>query len=140
MGRSLKAPAGLFDSRAFGFAQVAVVPTPFGKVAHVAGQVAWDADRKLVGGDDVALQLRKCLENVAKALGSVGATLEQVGSLSLYIKQSHMHRGKAIGDALKSVCGDNVPCSTWIGVTSLAIDEFLIEVEPSPVFIAGSPD
>jgi hypothetical protein len=46
-----------------------------------------------------------------------------------------MHEGKAIGAALKAVFGDNPPCSTWIGVTNLADDDFLIEVEPDPVFL-----
>jgi hypothetical protein len=37
-------PAGIFDSRRYGFAQVAIVPTPFGNAIHVSGQVAWDEE------------------------------------------------------------------------------------------------
>jgi enamine deaminase RidA (YjgF/YER057c/UK114 family) len=48
-----------------------------------------------------------------------------------------MHEGKAISAALKAAFGDKPPCSTWIGVPSLADNDFLIEVEPSPVFLAG---
>lgn len=139
MTRTVHVPAGLFDSRPYGFAHVAVVPTPFGDVVHVSGQVAWDADRRIVGAGDIGRQLEKSLENLATALASVGATLDQVGSLRLYIKQSHMHEGKAIGGALKAAFGDRLPCSTWIGVTSLAVEDFLIEVEPSPVFLTGNP-
>lgn len=54
MNRTMLAPAGIFESRPFGFAQVTVVRTPFGRLVHVAGQVAWDADRNLVGPGDVA--------------------------------------------------------------------------------------
>jgi enamine deaminase RidA (YjgF/YER057c/UK114 family) len=135
MSRITHAPAGLFDSLPYGFAHVTVVPTPMGDAVHVSGQVAWDADRRIVGEGDVGLQLRKALENVGTALASVGATLDQVGAFTLYIKQSHMREGKAIGDALKAVFGERLPCSTWIGVTGLAREEFLIEVEPSPVFL-----
>lgn len=135
MARSLSTPAGLFDSRPFGFAQVTVVRTPFGRSVHVAGQVAWDADRNIVGAGDVGRQLTKSLENVATALASVGASLDQVGAFTLYIKQSHMNEGKAIADALKVAFGENLPCSTWIGVTGLAREEFLVEVEPSVVFL-----
>ena len=135
MSRSVLAPAGLFDSREYGFAQAVVVQTPFGRSVHVAGQVAWDADRNIVGPGDVGRQLEKSLENVATALASVGASLDQVGALRLYIKQSCMHEGKAIGAVLKAVFGDNLPCSTWIGVSGLAKDEFLVEVEPSAVFL-----
>jgi hypothetical protein len=47
-----------------------------------------------------------------------------------------MDEGEAISRALKAMFGDKPPCSTWIGVPSLADDEFLVEVEPSPVFLA----
>lgn len=135
MSRSVHVPAGIFDSRPYGFAQVTIVPTPFGNAVHVSGQVAWDAEQRIFGGGDIGRQLEKSLENLAVALESVGATLDQVGALRLYIKQSHMHEGKAISAALRATFGDNPPCSTWIGVPSLADDDFLVEVEPSPVFL-----
>jgi enamine deaminase RidA (YjgF/YER057c/UK114 family) len=136
MNRSVHVAAGLFDSRPYGFAQVAVIRTPFGDVVNVSGQVAWDADRKIVGAGDIGRQLEKSLENLAVALASVGATLNDVGSLRLYIKQGHMHESDAISGALKATFGENPPCATWIGVPSLANDAFLIEVEPSSVFLA----
>jgi enamine deaminase RidA (YjgF/YER057c/UK114 family) len=136
MSRSVHVPAGIFDSRPYGFAQVTIVPTPFGNAVHVSGQVAWDTDQNIVGAGDIGRQLEKSLENLAVALQSVGAKLDQVGALRLYIKQSHMHECKAISGALKAMFGDRPPCSTWIGVPSLADDEFLVEVEPSPVFLA----
>jgi enamine deaminase RidA (YjgF/YER057c/UK114 family) len=136
MSRSVHVPAGIFDSRPYGFAQVAIVPTPFGNAVHVSGQVAWDTDQNIIGAGDIGRQLEKSLENLAVALQSVGAKLDQVGALRLYIKQSHMHEGKAISGALKAMFGDKPPCSTWIGVACLADDEFLVEVEPSPVFLA----
>jgi enamine deaminase RidA (YjgF/YER057c/UK114 family) len=135
MTRSIQAPAGLFDSLQYGFAQVAVVPTPLGQAVHVSGQVAWDADGNIVGPGDIGRQLERSLENLATALASAGAHLDQVGALRLYIKQSHIHEGKAISAALKSAFGDNPPCTTWIGVPSLASEDFLIEVEPSVVFL-----
>lgn len=135
MSRSALAPAGLFDSRQFGFAQVAVVATPLGREVHVSGQVAWDAERNIVGRGDIGRQLEKSLENLAAALTSVGASLDQVGALRLYIQEGHMHEGRAIAEALKAVFGDNPPCATWIGVPKLADPDFLIEVEPSVVVL-----
>jgi enamine deaminase RidA (YjgF/YER057c/UK114 family) len=133
--RSLVVPAGLFDSRQYGFAQVTVVPTPFGRAVYVSGQVAWEADQKIFGLGDIGRQLEKSLDNLAAALASVGASLDQVGALRLYIKQSYIGEGKAISAALRAKFGDNPPCSTWIGVTGLADEQFLIEVEPSVVFL-----
>lgn len=136
MSRRVHSPTGIFDSLHYGFAQVVVIRTPFGDTVHVSGQVAWDADRKIVGAGDIGRQLRKSLENLAVALASVGAKLDQVGALRLYIKQSHMHEGEAISGALRAMFGDDPPCATWIGVPSLANDEFLVEVEPSVVYLA----
>jgi enamine deaminase RidA (YjgF/YER057c/UK114 family) len=133
--RSVYVPAEIFDSRRYGFAQVAIISTPAGDAVHVSGQVAWDAERNIVGIGDVGRQLRKSLENLATALASVGAKLDDVGALRLYIKQSHIHEGEAISGVLKAVFGDNPPCASWIGVPSLANEEFLIEVEPSMVFL-----
>ena len=138
MTRSVYVPAEIFDSRRYGFAQVAIISTPAGDAVHVSGQVAWDAERNIVGIGDVGRQLRKSLENLATALASVGAKLDDVGALRLYIKQSHIHEGEAISNALKAVFGDNPPCASWIGVPSLANEEFLIEVEPSMVFLPRS--
>jgi enamine deaminase RidA (YjgF/YER057c/UK114 family) len=128
-------PNGLFDSRPYGFAQAAVVSTPFGRAVHVSGQVAWDVDQNIVGPGDIGRQLEKSLDNLAAALASVGATLDQVGALRLYIKQRHMGEGRAISAALRAKFGDKPPCSTWIGVIALADEQFLIEVEPSVVFL-----
>lgn len=135
MSRTVVVPEGIFDSRAHGFAQAVVVATPFGDVVHVSGQVAWDADSNIVGAGDIGRQLAKSLENLAAALATAGAGLDQVGALRLYIKQTHMHEGAAITAALKAAFGDTPPCATWIGVPGLANEDFLIEVEPSPVFL-----
>jgi enamine deaminase RidA (YjgF/YER057c/UK114 family) len=135
MSRAIHVPGAIFDSRPYGFAQVAIVPTPFGNVVHVSGQVAWDTEQRIVGAGDIGRQLEKSLENLAVVLESVGATLDQVGALRLYIKQSHLHEGKAISGALRAKFGDTQPCSTWIGGPSLADEDFLIEVELSPVLL-----
>lgn len=65
MSRSSRVPAGLFDSRPYGFSQVTVVTTPRGDAVHVSGQVAWDSDQKIVGAGDIGRQLEKSLENLA---------------------------------------------------------------------------
>jgi enamine deaminase RidA (YjgF/YER057c/UK114 family) len=114
---------------------VSVVPTPLGRAVHVSGPVAWDADQNTVGPGDIGRQLEKGLDNLAAAPASVGARLDQVGAIRLYIKQSHMGEGRAISAVLRAKFGDNPPCSTWIGVTGLADEQFLIEVEPSVVFL-----
>ena len=107
-----------------------------------SGSFSAAAERLQLTQPAVSLQVRqleKSLENLAAALASAGASLDQVGALRLYVKESHMREGRAIGDALKAAFGDNPPCATWIGVPSLADPDFLVEVEPSVVFLPTAP-
>ena len=104
------------------------------RVMREAGLVVARTVRELIAAMKPGMTTRD-LDNLAAALASVGATLDQVGALRLYIKQSHMGEGRAISAALRAKFGDNPPCSTWIGVTGLADEQFLIEVEPSVVFL-----
>lgn len=94
MSRSVHVPDGIFDSLRYGFAQVATVPTPFGDAVYVSGQVAWDADQNVVGAGDIGRQLSKSLENLGVALASVGAKLDQVGSVAALHQTKPYTRGQ----------------------------------------------
>ena len=48
------------------------------KVVSLAGQVSWDADGQLLGGDDLAAQTEQCYLNVAIALNAAGATADHL--------------------------------------------------------------
>lgn len=68
-------PAGLVWSPAF--SHVAIVP-PGATTIYIGGQNAVDADGRLLGEGDVALQSVRTLENVRTALAAAGASLEDV--------------------------------------------------------------
>lgn len=73
-------PEGLVRSPVF--SHVAVIP-PGATTILVGGQNAVDAEGALIGGDDVAAQTRKVMENVRTALAAAGATLDDVVSWSI---------------------------------------------------------
>ncbi|HET6668309.1 MAG TPA: Rid family hydrolase [Intrasporangium sp.] len=73
-------PEGLVRSPVF--SHVAVIPTGATTIL-VGGQNAVDAEGALIGGDDVAAQTRKVMENVRTALAAAGATLDDVVSWSI---------------------------------------------------------
>jgi 2-iminobutanoate/2-iminopropanoate deaminase len=125
-------PPELFDSRAYGFSQIVIAPAS-GRLIHLSGQVAWDANRNIIGADDLGAQVIQSLRNIEIALRHVGADLSHVVALRLYIKQSHIAQGEAISSGLHEVFGEALPCATWIGVPSLAHPDFLIEIEPTVV-------
>ena len=78
---------------------VAVVPTPFGRAVSV-GQVAWMPTRNRRTGRYWP-SAREEPRHLAAALASFSASLDQIGALRLYIKQSHMGEGTAISAALR---------------------------------------
>ena len=54
------------------------VASASGRMVFVAGQVAYDAEGKVVGKGDVAAQTRQVMENIKLALEAAGATFEDV--------------------------------------------------------------
>jgi 2-iminobutanoate/2-iminopropanoate deaminase len=125
-------PPELFDSMQYGFAQMTVAPA-LQKTVHLSGQVAWDKERNIVGKGDMYSQVLQSLANIETALTYVGGNRQNIVSMRLYIKYSHISEGKAISTALKEFFGDEPPCTTWIGVPGLANEDFLLEIEPTIV-------
>lgn len=125
-------PDGLFPSARFGFTQV--VTSPPGKLVFVSGQVAWDRDLKLVGGDDLAAQAEQALENLGTALAAAGATPADVTALRVYIVNYQPEDAAKLGAPFSRFFeGIEPPASTWIGVQSLAAPGLRIEIEASAV-------
>jgi 2-iminobutanoate/2-iminopropanoate deaminase len=122
-------PASLFPSVEHGFSQVVVASGA--KTVFISGQTAWDANKRIVG-QDCGEQARQALRNVRTAVEAAGGTLGDIVSLRIYVV--HIAENvEAIGSALRDVFTTNPPASTWIGVSSLAVPEFLIEVEATAV-------
>ena len=125
-------PAGLFPSTRLGFTQV--VTSPPGKLVFISGQVAWDSQLKLVGGDDVAAQAEKALENVDTALAAAGASRNDVTAVRVYIVDYRPEDAAKIGAPFARFFEDiEPPASTWIGVQALASPGLRIEIEVSAV-------
>lgn len=121
-------PSQMYDSVQYGFSH-AVESTP-GRMLHCSGQVAWDADLNVVGGDDIALQARQCLANLRTVLAEAGATPADIVRIRTYVVDHTPDKLMAVGPELGAFWGDTVPAAnTWIGVQALALPDFLIEIE-----------
>jgi len=67
-----------------------------------------------------------------KAFEAAGGTLRDIVALRIYVV--HIAENvEEVGSALREVFTTNPPTSTWIGVSSLAVPEFLIEIEATAV-------
>jgi 2-iminobutanoate/2-iminopropanoate deaminase len=122
-------PPDLFRSLQYGFSQI-VSATP-GRIVFLSGQVAWDAQENLVGPNDLKEQTRQSFRNIERALVAAGAHMRDLVSLRFYIVGYEASRdGHLITEVLKEVFKGRIPpATTWIGVSSLANEGFLIEIE-----------
>ena len=75
-------PKTLYDPTPFGFSHASRQPQ--GEVIHLAGQVAWDKDLKVVGSD-IATQARCALANIKTILAEVGAGPADIIRVRTYV-------------------------------------------------------
>ena len=133
MSRETSNPKELFNSVQYGFSQVAMARGS--RFISVSGQVAWDANQELTGRGDIYAESVKSLENLQTALQSVGANLDNVIGLRIYIVDyDRVADSDLISKALLEFFPEGTaPTATWIGVQSLANPDFRIEFEATAV-------
>jgi len=74
-------PDTLFPSVPHGFSQV--IATRGGKTLYFSGQVAWNSEKRLVGGNSLVEQAKQALQNVRHAMEAAGGGLADVVALRL---------------------------------------------------------
>jgi len=103
-------------------------------MVFISGQTAWDARKKIIGGHNLLEQARQALRSVQAAIEATGGTLNDIVSLRIYIVNYQPQNAEAVSIALREFFSStNPPASTWIGVSALAVPEFLIEIEATAV-------
>jgi reactive intermediate/imine deaminase len=111
-----------------------VVTSPPGKLVFVAGQVALDADGKIVGEGDVAAQTKQVMENIRLALEAAGAGFEDVVKIVNYI--TDVNEFPKMFEVRKQYLREPFPTSTLVEVPALMYPELMIEIEVMAV-VAG---
>lgn len=125
-------PDSMYNSVGFGFSHA--VETQGTRLLHLSGQVAWDSDRNLVGEGDLAAQCGQVFANLREVLVSQGATPANIARLRTYVVNYSPDKLAIIGPAIQAFYGDVTPAAnTLLGVHSLAMPGFLIEVEATAV-------
>lgn len=109
------------------------VTIPKGKrLVFLSGQVAWDKDLNVVGEGDLAKQTDMVYQNIEHALNEVGATWDHIVKTTVYTTMPYEY--EIIGAATAKYFGDAPPpAQTIVGVTGLALPDFLIEIEATVV-------
>jgi enamine deaminase RidA (YjgF/YER057c/UK114 family) len=98
-----------------------------GKVVHVAGTTATDAEGKVIGIGDPAAQTFQALNNIRQALESVGAKLGDVVRTRIYV--TDISRWEQVGKAHGSFFSEIRPATTMVEVSRLINPEMLVEIE-----------
>jgi reactive intermediate/imine deaminase len=107
-----------------------------GSLIFVSGQVAYDAQRRVVGKGDMRAQTRQVFENLKAVLAESGSDLAHVVRLNAYLTDMSQLEGHR--EVRKEYLGDfaNAPASTLVGVSRLVDPDLLLEVEAVAV-VAG---
>lgn len=117
-------PDGLVHSPAF--SHVAVVP-PGATTIYVGGQNSVDADGTLVGGDDVAAQSIRALENVKTALAAAGAGIDDVVQWTVLFVDG-VDIAAAYGAIASELATEQPGLVTGARVAGLAVPGALVEI------------
>jgi len=122
----------LYNSVQFGFSHA--VRQKGGDTLHLAGQVAWDKEGKLVGAGDLAAQTRQALANLREVLAAAGATPADIVRLRTYVVDHSPDKlGPVLGEIGVFYAGAPPAANTFIGVQALALPDFLVEIEATAV-------
>jgi enamine deaminase RidA (YjgF/YER057c/UK114 family) len=132
VGKQAVNPPSVFRSLDHGFSQA--VGASGKRTLYVSGQVAWDAEKRLVGGADLEAQARQAFANLGAVVEAAGGTLADVVAVRIYVVDYRPENAPAISAAFRQAFpGDVKPASTWIGVSALADPGLRIEVEATAV-------
>ncbi len=126
-------PAGL--SKPTGYTHVTKVTALYH--VHISGQVALDAEGKVVGKGDIGAQAEQVYRNLEIALAEVGLDFTHVFKQVTYVVGLTPELLPPVRAARAKRFGNGpFPASTLVGVTALVNPDLLIEVE----VIAAVPD
>ena len=107
-----------------------VVSVEGGRTIYLAGQLAFDQDRNIVGGDDVVAQTRQALANLKRNVEAAGATMADMVKINTYIANYDQGQLQGIIDVIAEFFPEgHQPTNTMLGVERLAVEGVLIEIE-----------
>lgn len=98
-----------------------------GPLLWISGQVALDADGRLVGEGDLRAQAEQVLTNIQAILADSGATMDDIVKVTVYV--TDIRAFSDIADIRERYFPKDGPSSVICEVAALAWPEFMIEIE-----------
>ncbi|MGJ4938989.1 RidA family protein [Bradyrhizobium sp. HKCCYLS1011] len=119
-------PRGLLHNAAFS----QVVVASGARTIYTAGQVSVDESGATIGVGDLAEQTAQAMRNIGQALAAAGAGYSDIVKITTYVVNYQPEHRAIIGKARAPFfASKKPPASTLIGVTALAVPEWLVEIE-----------
>lgn len=98
------------------------------ELIFVSGQVALDAQGRVVGPGDMRAQARQALRNLEAIVAAGGATLADIVKLTVYV--TDMSQFAQVQEVRSEFwAGMPLPASTALEVRQLVRKEFMVEIE-----------
>lgn len=101
-----------------------------GRTLHIAGQIAWDKDARIVS-PDFAVQFLQALDNVISVVREAGGATEHLVKLLVFVTDVEAYRAatKAIGEGWRGRFGKYYPAMSLVKVSGLLEPGALVEIE-----------
>jgi enamine deaminase RidA (YjgF/YER057c/UK114 family) len=101
-----------------------------GRTLHIAGQIAWDKDARIVS-PDFATQFLQALDNVIAVVREAGGATEHLVKLTAFVTDLEAYRAAtpAIGEGWRARMGKYYPAMSLVKVAGLLEPGALVEIE-----------
>lgn len=99
-----------------------------GRLIFVSGQVAFDAEGRVVG-TTLAEQAEQVFQNLHTALAAAGAGFRDIVKMNIYIRDLTTARLQAFREVRIRHLGDHLPASTLVATPGLVHEDLMLEVE-----------
>jgi enamine deaminase RidA (YjgF/YER057c/UK114 family) len=108
-----------------------------GRLLFVAGQIAWDAEQRIVSRE-FSEQFARALGNVVAVVRAAGGAATDIAQLRIYVtdKRAYQSSLKPVGAAYRELMGRHYPAMVLVEVAALVEDLAQVEIEA----IACLPD
>jgi enamine deaminase RidA (YjgF/YER057c/UK114 family) len=126
-------PEGLAKPRGYSH-----VVSARGTSVFIAGQVAFDAEGRVVGAGDLRAQTEQVFKNLQRALAAAGARVEDLVKFTVFVVNFKPGDREVIAEVRSRFMGGAPPpASTLVGVQALVVPELMIELEAVAVIDAA---
>jgi enamine deaminase RidA (YjgF/YER057c/UK114 family) len=101
-----------------------------GRLLFVAGQIAWDAEQRIVSRD-FGEQFAQALGNVLAVVRAAGGAATDIAQLRIYVtdKRAYTASLKQVGAAYRELMGRHYPAMVLVEVAALVEDLAQVEIE-----------